>query len=207
MKDVGISPESIRETIRFHGHHCPGLALGIRVAEVVLRENRRAPDEELVAVVETDMCGVDAIQYLTGCTFGKGNLLHLDYGKNVFTFYRRSDGKGIRIAARPEVFDGDNGEMIALIQKKVGGEKLTADEEKKLDEMRENRIKRIMEADLDELFSIRPAEGEVPRRARIMESLVCESCKEKTMETRTRRFQGKTVCIPCFEKEERRIPV
>ena len=77
-----ISPRLIEETIRFHGHSCPGLALGIRAAEVALKESERAPDEEVVAVVETDMCGVDAIQYLTGCTFGKGNLIHLDYGKN-----------------------------------------------------------------------------------------------------------------------------
>jgi formylmethanofuran dehydrogenase subunit E len=28
------------------------------------------------------MCAVDAIRFLTGCTFGKGNLVHLDHGKN-----------------------------------------------------------------------------------------------------------------------------
>ena len=82
MAKMKISPRLIEETIRFHGHSCPGLALGIRAAEVALKESERAPDEEVVAVVETDMCGVDAIQYLTGCTFGKGNLIHLDYGKN-----------------------------------------------------------------------------------------------------------------------------
>jgi len=37
-----------------------------------LGENR-AEDEEIVAVVETDACGADAIQVRTGCTFGKGN--------------------------------------------------------------------------------------------------------------------------------------
>ena len=52
-----------------------------------------APDEEIVAVVETEMCAVDAIQALTGCTFGKGNLIHRDWGKNAYTFFRRSDGK------------------------------------------------------------------------------------------------------------------
>jgi formylmethanofuran dehydrogenase subunit E len=63
------------------------LASGIRAAEWALTELcARSHDEELVAVVETDMCGVDAIQYLTGCTFGKGNLIHKDYGKNAFTY-------------------------------------------------------------------------------------------------------------------------
>ncbi len=39
------------------------------------------------------MCGVDAIQVLTGCTYGKGNLIHRDLGKMAFSFYRRTDGK------------------------------------------------------------------------------------------------------------------
>lgn len=55
-----------------------------------------------MAIVETNMCAVDAIQYLTGCTFGKGNLVHLDHGKNAYTFIRRSDGRAIRVATRPE---------------------------------------------------------------------------------------------------------
>jgi formylmethanofuran dehydrogenase subunit E len=105
MEQKYINEEMVEKTVAFHGHMCPGLAVGIRAAEVALREiGPHAQDEEVVAVVETDMCGVDAIQFLTGCTFGKGNLIHLDHGKNTFTFYRRSDGKGIRVVSRPEAF-------------------------------------------------------------------------------------------------------
>ena len=39
-----------------------------------------AADEEIVAIVENDACGVDALQCVTGCTFGKGNLIFRDYG-------------------------------------------------------------------------------------------------------------------------------
>lgn len=62
----------------------------------------RSADEEVVAVVETDMCAVDAIQFLTGCTFDKSNLIFRDYGKNAFTFVRRSDNKAIRVMTKPE---------------------------------------------------------------------------------------------------------
>ncbi len=58
-----------------------------------------------MAVVETDMCGVDAIQFLTGCTFGKGNLIHRDWGKNAFSFFRRSDGRAVRISLRPGAWE------------------------------------------------------------------------------------------------------
>jgi formylmethanofuran dehydrogenase subunit E len=37
-----------------------------------------------------------------------------------------------------------------------------------------------------------------------MDSIACETCGEKVMETRTRRFSGKTVCIPCFNQMEQR---
>ena len=59
----------------------PGVGRWDSGRQWALREMGRAADEEIVAVVETDMCGVDAIQFLTGCTFGKGNLIHRDWGK------------------------------------------------------------------------------------------------------------------------------
>ena len=86
----------------FHGHWCPGLAIGLRAGEYVINNLGRADDEEVVALVETDMCAVDAIQVLTNCTFGKGNLKFRDHGKLAFTFFRRKDGKGVRL-----VFDAD----------------------------------------------------------------------------------------------------
>ena len=104
MSKTQISPELIRKTIDFHGHSCPGLAIGIRAAEVALREVGRSSDEEVVAVVENDNCAVDAIQFLLSCTYGKGNLIHMDYGKLAFNFYRRSDGKAIRVIGKPEIF-------------------------------------------------------------------------------------------------------
>jgi formylmethanofuran dehydrogenase subunit E len=47
----------------------------------------RAEDEELVAIVENDTCGVDALQCVVGYTFGKGNRLFRDDGKHVYTIY------------------------------------------------------------------------------------------------------------------------
>ncbi|NOZ25951.1 MAG: formylmethanofuran dehydrogenase, partial [Nitrospirae bacterium] len=72
---------TFEDAVRFHGHVCPGLALGYRVSDLVLRElGPRSEDEELVAIVENNSCAVDAIQVMTGCTFGKGNLIFRDYG-------------------------------------------------------------------------------------------------------------------------------
>lgn len=77
---MDFSSTEWERAVAFHGHSCPGLAIGYRAAKIALRELAagRAGDEELVAIVETDACGVDTIQVLTGCTLGKGNLLYRD---------------------------------------------------------------------------------------------------------------------------------
>ena len=87
------------EIVKFHGHECPGLAIGYRMASAGLKaiESARSEDEEIVSIVENDACGVDALQCVTGCTFGKGNLIFRDYGKHVYTIYSRPLGKAVRV--------------------------------------------------------------------------------------------------------------
>ena len=204
MQDNYIGEEMVQKTVAFHGHMCPGLAIGIRAAEVALRDiGPHAHDEEVVAVVETDMCGVDAIQSLTGCTFGKGNLIHLDYGKNAFTFYRRSDGKGIRLVTRPDAFGEPDPEWEAL-RERLGDEGLTPEERERFWELHATRSQQILDIPLDELFELQEPQRDLPHRARVMDSVACEVCSEQVMETRTRRFEGKTLCIPCFTQMEQR---
>jgi len=58
---------------------------------------------------------------------------------------------------------------------------------------------------VSELFDVSPADAPAPRPARILDSLAFESCGEMTMESRTRRFDGRTLCIPCFEAIEQKV--
>lgn len=51
-----ITTEVVEQVATFHGHMCPGLAIGIRAAEVALTQiGSHSKDEEIVAIVETDM--------------------------------------------------------------------------------------------------------------------------------------------------------
>ncbi len=194
-----LSREQIERTTAFHGHWCPGLATGVRVAEWVLANLGRAADEEIVAVVETDMCAVDAVQYLCGCTYGKGNLIHLDYGKNAFRFYRRRDGRAARLVSRPDLFPEIRGPLGELNRKRQA-QGLTDEEEQRFRDLRAELSDRIMAAGFEELFAIGEPSMPMPATARILESRICDACGEAVMETRTRQKQGKTYCIPCFEK-------
>jgi formylmethanofuran dehydrogenase subunit E len=184
----------------FHGHMCPGLAIGIRVAELALLEMGPRPgDEEMVAIVETNNCAVDAIQYLTGCTFGKGNLIHLDYGKNAFRFIRRSDGKAVRIRVRmddryPRREEDDRLMRIVRTGKASESQKEAAAE------LRRRRTEWILSAPLADLVEVQPIEASIPPRARIFHSIACGECGEKTMETRLRMLEGEPLCPECFEK-------
>ena len=79
-----LASEEMKEILDFHGHLCPGIVIGYRAAKAALSNlsSDRAVDEELVAIVENDACGVDAVQVITGCTFGKGNFIFKDHNRN-----------------------------------------------------------------------------------------------------------------------------
>ena len=142
---------------------------------------------------------------MTGCTYGKGNLIHLDYGKNAFTFFRRSDGRAIRIVTRPEAW-GDvlDEEHLALRRKMSDGVATEADRQR-FKELHQERTKMILERPLETMFAVVELKGaRLPAKARVHESVSCADCGEDVMETRSRIFRGQHYCIPCFEARDRR---
>ena len=174
-----IAKELINKTIEFHGHNCPGLTIGIRVSELAMERLDIQNAKEPLCVTETDMCGVDAIQFLTGCSFGKGNLVHKDFGKSAFTFFNRETGKGFR----------------AVFQKSDAG-----------DELDKNiRIKQLLDAKLEDIFIIEDVDVPPIRPARILKSIKCSNCMEMTMESRIRIFDSQKLCLPCFKEVEQKI--
>ena len=198
-----FSPEELEQAVRFHGHNCPGLTIGIRAAELALRELDHPDNADMLTISETDMCGVDGIQYFTGCTLGKGNLLHRDFGKMAFSFYDRRSGRGFRALLKDDV-RGNMEEELGLLMKKIAKGEATDKDKARNGELRKELIKRFLELDLEEMFSIQWLDSPPPRSARVLESLACEKCGEKTMESRTRRFGGKILCIPCFNRVEQK---
>lgn len=196
---TALDEQTVAEVVRFHGHQCGGLAIGIQAARLALREiGPHAPDEEVVAVVETDMCAVDAIQFLTGCTFGKGNLIHRNWGKNAYTFFRRSDGKAVRIT--PRTWDWNRPPDMEALQAKARDGATTPEEDARLAELRRQWERQLLATDPDDLFTVTAVDEPMPRRARLHASVTCDECGEAAMETRVRRLGGRELCIPCFEK-------
>lgn len=200
MPGTTLTDDEIRKAIDFHGHWCPGLATGLRVAEYARNELGHNSDEEIVAVAETDMCGVDGIQVITGCTIGKGNLIMKNIGKVAFSFYRRSDEKSFRVVAKPSPAP-KNPEEYRELQSKSNKGTMTEEDRMRFREIREERCRQIMEADFNDLFAVKEPREPVPAHAPMVDSVICSVCGEKFMETKARLFRGKPLCLPCFQEK------
>jgi len=165
--------------VTFHGHACPGLAIGFRAAEAAhmwLGMVGFSKDEELVCVTENDACGVDAIQVLLGCSMGKGNLIYKDTGKQAFSFFDRKNGKKGRIIFKRPL--NPNFERAQLQD-------------------------HILSAPLEELFDLKEPSFELPEQARFFTSVVCEKCGEIAPEHKMRLEEGKTICLDCAREYTR----
>ena len=187
--------------VEFHGHTCPGLVKGFKVAVIALRELgvARAQDEELVAIVENDACGVDAIQVLTGCTMGKGNLIYRDYGKQVYTIGNRKTGEAVRIAVKPGTVTKDQG-YKDLQEKQQNGE-ATEKDNARFYQMLMQYCQKILDLSEEEFCVVERITTEFPQRARLFNTVICQECGEGAMEPRIRLIEGKTVCLVCAGKE------
>ncbi len=167
------------KAVEFHGHACPGLAIGFRAAQLAIEELRlsRDKDEELVVIVENDSCSIDAVQSLTGCTVGKGNMIMRNNGKQVFTFGRRNTGEAVRVSLKFGVLQGD-------------GDK-------------ETKIQYLRQGPQEELFDLKRVELSLPKKAVIFQTVQCSRCGEGVMEPKARLEKGKAVCLDCFEEYTR----
>lgn len=197
---MDIKPFS--DVTAFHGHVCAGSALGYQAAKAGLKElsGERSEDEEIIAIVENDSCAVDAIQVVTGCTFGKGNLIFFDFGKQAYTFASRDTGEAVRVSLKSS-FDVNKLEpKLAEIRQKVAKGDVTPDETKELGMLTGKLTKKILELPPEDIFDVQKVEIELPPKASMHPSVECSECGEMVSEHRLRVKNGANVCIPCFEK-------
>ncbi len=200
MSPLDDLPDDFRECVRFHGHLCPGLAIGYVAAKVgsqllsIGASIGASEDEEVVAVVENNSCAVDAVQVLLGCTFGKGNLVFKDWGKQVFTFIDRNAGRAIRVSFKGPMPERD--ERRALKAQLDSGTATDADRAK-WQELRHRAVRKLIAADPHDFFEIREVPAEAPPKAEVVATLPCGLCGEATVTTRMLEMDGRLVCRDC----------
>lgn len=219
--------------VAFHGHECPGLAIGFKAVEGVIAEfgldasQLPAIDEELVCITENDACCVDAIQSLLGCTFGKANLIPRLRGKMAFSFYvRDADGANVANAEKVAV----NGENVAsnganganaLAGSEPGVATAPASSASASTPATTKAVRLYLKPDAGagmsrdefqeyllttpytELFEIKAPNWDLPEPARHFASHLCSVCGESTAEYALRLHEGKPVCVDCYDAYDR----
>ena len=182
--------------IQFHGHICPGLLMGIRAAEFAQKQLgvSQDQDEELLAVVETNSCGVDAIQAILGCTFGKGNLIFKDYGKSVYTIASRDKNRAVRIAQKFKDKPDPDSLRYRQLNHKVD---LTDAEVSEKENLLGVIFEKLMSTPFDELFNWQEIAFDFPDKAMIYPTVQCAVCGEGVMEPRAIKTGQGYTCPSC----------
>lgn len=169
------------DAVEFHGHACPGLAIGFVAAKYAIEKfdleniSRSERGKRLVCISENDACGVDAIQLLLGCSVGKGNLLFKFRGKQAFSIYDRETNKSIRIVSK----------------------------DLKREAERDERIKILINESPENVFRETEIQDEIPEKAKIMKSYKCSECNENTMESMVRLQNEEILCLECYDEYSR----
>lgn len=165
------------KAVAFHGHACPGLAIGFKAATAAKEKLgiSFSNDEEIVCVTENDACGVDAVQLMTGCSLGKGNLIYRGTGKMAFSFFNRTTGESLRMIVKPLPNEMDY----------------------------ESKQAYILNAPPEEIFDFMTPKFSLPENAIIFQSIICESCGESAPEHKMRLQNGQKVCLDCFKDYQR----
>ena len=199
-------PESIRaekdfqDCVQFHGHTCMGVTIGYLAAKLALQQLdiQRAVDEELIAIVENDACCCDAIQVLTGCTFGKGNFFFKDYGKMAFTFAHRTSGDAIRLVLKPGIFDCSQEEQ-KLAEIIRSGNALAKDVQR-YEQLFEARGEALFSRGPEGFFAVHKIKLQLPAKATRSTSLPCARCGEMVMKSKLAEVKNQLVCKGCLDE-------
>lgn len=136
---------------------------------------------------------------MTGCTLGRRNLIHRDYGKNAYTFYGRKSGRAVRISARAGAWRRDP-EHSQLFAKVLAGE-ASVDEEARLWELHHRESDRILEMEPDDIFDVSDVHLPAPPKAQLHPSIPCAECGEETQEPKL----GEAELAGCYDTAEKRF--
>ena len=166
-----------QDCVAFHGHECGGLTIGYKAslyaAELLRLEF--SDDEQVVCVAENDACGIDAIQVMLGCSIGKGNLLFHMRGKQAFSFYNRKTGASVRLVLKPKPEGMTKAESFAYYQG----------------------------CKPEEMFAVKETTIQLPEKARLFDSYICDCCGETTGANWIRLAGDKKLCLDCYEEYDR----
>ena len=177
----------LNESVKIHGHLCPGQVLGVKMSILGLRatgiEEPKGKDRKnIIVFVEMDRCATDAVQSVTGCSLGHRTMKFMDYGKMAATFVNLKTGRAVRVVAKeesrekakkyfPEIADKYKAQLEAY--------KIMSDEE------------------LFEVMNVRVSIKPEDMPGRPLKRIPCDMCGEYVQDMREIHKNGRVLCKPC----------
>jgi len=194
-------PDDLKRCVEFHGHICPGLIYGYRVAKEAMKlmKIKRAVDEEVVAICENDSCAVDALQVLLGTAAGKGNLIIKDFGKNAYTVLNRSRRQAYRFSRKTRYgYKGKDKSVFENMEAAIAAGTASEDDRRKFKRLKVNDL---LARPFAEIFTTTEVPFAEPLYAPLASSEPCVICGEMTMAIKMVKLSdGRQACIPCSQK-------
>ena len=179
----------LNESVKIHGHLCPGQVLGVKMSmlglkEIGIDEPKGKDRKSLIVFVEMDRCATDGVQSVTGCSLGHRTMKFMDYGKMAATFLNLKTQKAVRVVAKEEAREKAK-EYFPEAENKYAAQleayKVMADEE----------LFDVMNVSVD----IKPED--MPGRP--LKRVQCDICGEYVQDMREIRNNGRALCRPCAE--------
>jgi len=185
----------------FHGHKCPAMPNGLRVGAAAMNKLgvERSKDGQLFAILELGdnhcaTCFADGIQVITGCTFGKGNIKKLHYGKWGLTLVDKKTKKAVRVSPKAEAMLANKKTDFFIKYRMIG---IPASEVP--DEIVEPLVVKVMNAPQEMMMTISEVfDYELPVKKDSFAGFVCDICKEMVVEGYGRVLGDKKVCQDCY---------
>jgi len=199
-----IDPKTYLEAgMQLHGHKCPAMPSGLRVGAAAMNALgvERAKDGQLLALVELGdnhcaTCFADGIQMITGCTFGKGNIKKLHYGKWGVTLVETKTGRAVRVTPRAEAMLANKKSEFFTNYRMKG---IPASEVPS--EVIEPLVEQVMNTPDEQMLIVSDIfQYEVPKKIDAFDGFVCDECGEMTVEGYGRPHGDKKLCQPCYAK-------
>jgi formylmethanofuran dehydrogenase subunit E len=184
------------DTLTFHGHKCWASTAGVRIGLAALGAERSGA-KSLHAIIEIGdhhgaMCFGDGVQYVTGCTFGKGNIEKNHKGKPALTLIDKARNKAVRVAYKPTL--QKQIKESAFMQKRAAGIPPTQIPEEEQWEL----VNLIWDAPEEQIMTIGPVVDYAwSEPEEIVRFAVCDGCGELVAEPYLRVVNGKSLCRDC----------
>lgn len=179
----------LRQSVRTHGHLCPGQVLGVRMSLLGLRtigiDDPKGKDRrDIIVFVEMDRCATDAVQSVTGCSLGHRTMKFIDYGKMAVTFLNLKTDGAVRVLAkevakqRAKAYFPDIADKYAA---QIEAYKIMSD------------------ADLFDVaeVTVKLKPGDLPGKP--LSRVTCNACGECVQDAKEVYREGRILCRPCAD--------